>query len=133
MRSALKPFHRPALWLSLWIGAIVTVIIVCLIPPPPLELPSGSDKIEHFLAYFLLAAAMIQIFAVWRWRLAMTIFLIAMGIGIEFAQGTLTTTRTADVQDAVANTLGVLAGLSVGMTPLRDALLRFDRHWFRKR
>ena len=46
--------------------------------------------------------------------------------GLEYAQGALTRTRMMDRADALANTLGVIAGLAVQLTPWRDALLRFD-------
>ena len=51
---------------------------------------------------------------------------VLLGIGIEYAQGTLTATRMGDPADALANTLGVIAGLATRLTPWRDALLRFD-------
>ena len=35
--------------------------------------------------------------------------------------------RMLDRNDALANTLGVLAGLATALTPLRDLLLRIDR------
>ena len=51
--------------------------------------------------------------------------LVLMGVGIEFAQGALTSNRMADPMDAVANTVGVLAGMATALTPLRDMLLRW--------
>ncbi|HEY0333381.1 MAG TPA: VanZ family protein, partial [Stenotrophomonas sp.] len=101
------------MWCVLWMLAIVAVIVVCLGPPPPLpELPSNSDKAEHFLTYVLLAFGAVQLFATRRalWRAG--IGLVLLGIGIEFAQDALTVDRSADPFDALANTLGVLAGLS---------------------
>ncbi|OWB31523.1 hypothetical protein XocBAI21_07945, partial [Xanthomonas oryzae pv. oryzicola] len=53
--SALRPFHRPRLWVGLWITAMVVVIAACLGPPPEFaELPSNSDKVEHFITCALL-------------------------------------------------------------------------------
>lgn len=124
---ALKPLRRPWLWAGLWWCAVLVVIAVCLLPPPPMpELPRNSDKVEHFLAYFVLAASAVQLWRGW-WSLArVALGLVAMGVGIEWAQGALTETRLADPMDALANTLGVVAGMATAATPLRDLLLRLQ-------
>ena len=124
---ALKPFHRPRLWLGLWLLAIVGVIVLSLVNlsglPP---VPEGGDKVEHFLAYALLSASAVQLFAKRRACLLMAALLVALGVGLEFAQGALTTTRMADPRDALANTLGVVAGLLTVFMPLRHVLQRLD-------
>jgi len=124
---ALKPFHRPRLWLVLWLLAVAIVVVLSLVNlsglPP---VPEGGDKVEHFLAYALLSASAMQLFATRRGCMVVAALLIALGVGLECAQGALTTTRMADPRDALANTLGVLAGLSTLFTPLHDMLLAFD-------
>jgi VanZ family protein len=127
---ALKPFHRPRLWLGLWLLAVAVVAVLSLVNlsrlPP---VPEGGDKVEHFLAYGLLSASAMQLFARRRGCLLVAALLVALGIGLEFAQGALTTTRMADPHDALANTLGVLAGLATLPTPLRGLLLALDARW----
>ena len=49
-RGVVKPLRRPWLWLGLWIGAIIGVVVLSLAPPPQMDLPSGADKVEHFIA-----------------------------------------------------------------------------------
>jgi VanZ family protein len=49
--------------------------------------------------------------------------LLALGAGIEFAQALFTTTRAMEAADVVADTVGIVIGLSIALTPLRDALL----------
>jgi VanZ family protein len=120
----LKPLRFPRVWLGLWWLAIIATIVVCLIPPPPLALPQNSDKVEHFLAYFLLASAAVQIYRTRAALLWAGAGLVALGVGIEFLQGALTTTRMADPMDALANSIGVVAGMAIALTPLRDLLLR---------
>lgn len=120
----LKPLRHPRFWLGVWLAAVLTVIVVCLIPPPPLALPQGSDKVEHFLAYFLLGSSAVQLFQRGRALLWIAVGLVLMGVGIEFAQGALTETRMADPADALANTVGVVVGLATALTPWRDLLLR---------
>ena len=124
----MKPFRHPRLWLGLWALAVAVVIAVCLMPPPPLPpLPDNSDKVEHLLAYFVLAACVVQLFASRRALLLAAVGLVVLGIGIEIAQGLLTTTRAADPRDAVANTLGVVLGMATVLTPWRDLLLRWEK------
>jgi len=120
----LKPLRYPRFWLGLWWLAIVVTITVCLIPPPPLDLPPNSDKVEHFLAYFVLAGSAVQIY---RTRAALIwagVGLVGLGVGIEFLQGALTDNRMADPMDALANSIGVIAGMALAFTPLRDTLIR---------
>ncbi len=122
----IKPLRRPRLWASLWWLAVLGLVVVCLIPPPPLALPAGSDKVEHFLAYLILAGSAVQLYRGGRPLLWVGLGLVLLGIGIELAQGALTATRVADPLDALANSIGVLAGLATALTPLRDLLLRLQ-------
>ena len=128
---SLKPFRRPWLWSGLWCVAIAAVVVVSLAPPPPMPPVEGGDKIGHFLAYGVLAAAAVQLYARWPSLLGAGIGLVLLGIGLEWAQGTLTDTRQMERADALANTLGVIAGLATRLTPLRDLLLALDRRLFR--
>ncbi len=120
----LKPLRWPRFWLGLWWLAIAVTITVCLIPPPPLDLPPNSDKVEHFLAYFVLAGAAVQIYRTRAALLWAAAGLVGLGIGIEFLQAALTDNRMADAMDALANSIGVIAGMALAFTPLRDLLLR---------
>ncbi|MEL1263247.1 VanZ family protein [Pseudoxanthomonas putridarboris] len=119
----LKPFRHPRLWLGLWLVAVVSVAVLSLVNlsglPP---VPEGGDKVEHFLAYALLSASAMQLFVARRACIVMALLLVVLGVALEFAQGALTTTRMADPRDALANTLGVIAGLSTVFTPLRHLL-----------
>ncbi len=123
----MKPFRRPWLWSGMWCIAVALVVVASLIPTPDLgSLPSGTDKLEHFLAYAALAAGAVQLYARWPSLLGAGLALVLMGIGLEHAQGLLTATRVMDRWDALANTFGVIAGLATKVSPWRDALLRFD-------
>ena len=125
----MKPFQRPRLWSGVWCLAVAIVVVGSLIPTPALaSLPSGTDKLEHFLAYAALAAGAVQLYARWPSLLGAGLALVVMGIGLEHAQGVLTATRMADRWDALANTFGVIAGLATQLSPWRDALLRFDQN-----
>jgi VanZ family protein len=123
---SLKPFRRPWLWAGLWALGVAAVVVASLLPGPDLPNLHVSDKFEHFTAYALLAAGAVQVYARRLSWLSVCIALALLGIGMEFAQGALTTTRQMDAADALANTLGVLAGLATSLTPWRDALLRHE-------
>src|SRR5690606_7455002 len=111
---------------TLWCLGIAVLVVVSMLPAPDLPSPPGSDKLHHFLAYFVLAASAVQLFARWPALIGAGLGLVLVGIGLEHAQGALTDTRLADRMDALANTLGVIAGLGTRLTPLRDLLLRVE-------
>ena len=122
-----KPLRNRRFWMALWAAAVLGVVVVCLIPPPPLPpLPDNSDKLEHFAAYFLLAAGAVQAFRRGRVLAWVGVALVALGVCIEFAQSALTANRSADPFDALANAVGVAAGLATAFTPLCDLLLRLQ-------
>lgn len=113
-------------WAALWCLAITVVVVVSLMPAPELPHAPGGDKLHHFLGYCALSAAAVQLFARWPALLGAGLGLVLLGIGLEHAQGALSPTRMADRWDALANTMGVIAGLGTRLTPWRDLLLRID-------
>lgn len=125
---ALKPLRRPRLWLSLWCVAIAAVIVGSLLPAADLPpVPAGADKLEHFAGYAVLAAIAVQLFATRAALARAGLGLVALGIVLEVLQSALTSTRVMDGWDALANCLGVLAGLATVMAPWRDLLLQLER------
>lgn len=127
-----KPLRRPLLWGWLWILGIAAVVVLSLAPSVPMPDMQGGDKLGHFLAYSALAAGAVQLYARWPALLGAGIGLVLLGIGLEYAQGALTDTRMQDRADALANTLGVLAGLATRLTPLHDLLLRIESRMLRR-
>lgn len=126
-----RPLQRPWLWQGVWWLAVLSVFAVCLLPSAELpQVPVGGDKVEHFLAYALLAAAAMQLHArrTTLWRPALGLLL--MGALIEVLQATLTSSRSGDAADLLADALGVLFGLVLAWTPLRGCLAALDRWLF---
>ncbi|ATE74445.1 hypothetical protein CNO08_02115 [Lysobacter capsici] len=131
----MREFERPALWVALWLAMIAVVIATCLLPArdlPPTPF-SQFDKIEHFSAYLAMSAYAGMLFARMRPQAIAAIGLIAMGVGLEFAQAQLTDSRSGDAADALANGLGALAGLFLARTPVALWLQRVDRRLAPKR
>ena len=125
---SLKPFHYPRAWMALWMLAIAIVVAGELLPGKDLPALSISDKSEHFIAYALLSASAVQLFARRLSWAFVCLLLVLMGIALEFLQGSMGLGRSMDRYDALANTIGVLIGLATAFTPLRDVLLRVDRY-----
>jgi len=128
MNIPFKPIKHRKFWLALWLCAIFIVIVLSLIPPPSIlmNLPKNSDKGEHFLAYFLLAFSATQLFYKGRFLGLIGFLLVLLGISLEWAQNAFTSTRMADPWDGLANTLGVVSGLSAAFTSLANILLRLQ-------
>jgi VanZ family protein len=125
---SLKPFKRPLRWAALWVLAIAVVVVASLAPASGLpDVPKNFDKVEHFVAYAALAAGAVQLFARRLSWAMVCVLLVLMGIGLEHLQAQMALGRMLDRMDALANTLGVLAGLATAFTPWRDALLRLER------
>ncbi len=92
---------------------LVLVLVLSLMPASGLPSTDISDKIEHFLAYFALAAAGAAGFHGHRARIIIIFSLIAFGILMEFGQ-LFSPGRDPSIGDAIANSLGVLCGATVG-------------------
>jgi VanZ family protein len=92
---------------------LVLVTVLSLMPATGLPSTDISDKIEHFLGYFALAAAGAAGFHGPRDRLVMILGLITFGILMEFGQ-MVSPGRDPSIGDAIANALGVLCGAMVG-------------------
>lgn len=119
------PHLRLWQWLGrLWLAATV---VVCLIPMPrpPIHVEDG-DKYEHVLGWLLITLWYAQLTASWRALLARACGFLALGGFIELAQS-LTTWRSADFADLIANAAGIGLGLVLASTPLSRLLERLDR------
>jgi len=111
-----KLLERNALILAIMATIIIGVLSLSAVPKLNLELGIKSgDKYLHFIAYFGLS--IIWYFAL-RNRIQKRAFnffvplaLIFYGIILEGLQSGITTYRTGDIYDALANTAGVIVGL----------------------
>lgn len=89
---------------------VAIVLTTCLLPASDIEPVARvlPDKAEHALAFFALTAWFCGLYPPQRWMSVATAFLL-LGILIEVAQGTLTSTRSMDYKDVVADAAGIAA------------------------
>ena len=103
-------------WLYVAIFYTILVFIVSLVSFKDVPQPSFSlfDKIVHLGIYLVFTTVWFFNFYLdrqWRYDKAVryaAIFAILIGVLIEYLQGALTATRSADVKDVVANLLGTV-------------------------
>ncbi len=112
------PLRHPRLWLLLGWLMILIVAGASLMPARAVEILFGTlnDKLEHIAAY---TGLMLWFGGMFRRTLQpwVALALVVLGGGLELLQG-LTPTRTPDVLDLEADTIGVLIGLALSMTVL---------------
>ena len=122
----LRPLRYRRLWLALGLVMMTIMLIVCLVPRVPGPAFPGVDKIEHLLAWLVLGAWFASL--VERRSLAWLIAgLIALGIGIEFAQELMNIGRQGDWRDVIANTIGVLCGVTLAALSGESWLARLEK------
>jgi VanZ family protein len=127
VNAGLRPLPHLRLWR--WLGrlALITTVVVCLVPMPKSPIPvEGGDKLEHALGWLLITLWYAQLTADARALLARAAGFLALGAAIELAQS-LTTWRSADPWDLLANAAGVATGVLLGLSPARGILARLDR------
>lgn len=117
IKNLLAPNKR-----ALWLAVLWTVLILYFsFKAPSVERKvyfPNADKIAHFVFYFVFVIVWFRYFYLKKghdFKGKFLLFLVAvlLGIGVEFGQHFLTTSRQGDVSDAVANTIGSLIGIIV--------------------
>ena len=106
-------------WLKgkmLLIAVAITLILVIL---SLIKIPAHNfgvthlDKWQHCFAYFVLSISWLIVFYKKKKKRLVVVCCILLGVIIEISQNTLTSYRTGDFYDVIANSLGVLLGLFV--------------------
>ncbi|MGH8187290.1 MAG: VanZ family protein [Steroidobacteraceae bacterium] len=113
-------------WLLVFLATIASIVPLRNVPKPP----GVTDKMEHAVAYGLLAIWFAGIYP--RSRYVMIgIGLFLMGIAIEWAQSAMQLGRESDFRDVVANSIGIVAGLTLALIWLGGWAQRVEG-WTRK-
>jgi VanZ family protein len=99
------------LWWSLGVMLVVAAVTVCLVPGPSLPVEVvWNDKFIHGLGHCLLAMYFAGLVAGRSWW-KIFVFLLTLGISIEYAQHYMHAGREADPRDVLANSTGAALGL----------------------
>jgi VanZ family protein len=105
--------HRP-LWVAMSAVLVASVAYFSLASVSSPPLPANFDKLEHFTVYCGLAVWFTGLYPRSRyWKVVAG--LVALGLGLEVAQGAMQLGRTADAFDMVANAAGVGVGLVLAL------------------
>ena len=111
------------IWLSIGYALLSMTAVLSLIPGPDI---GGGDKLVHFVTYALLSGWFSLIVKNTRTLWAVLFGLIAFGLLMEYLQG-FTSYRRQDIDDAIANSAGVMVGIAIHFSPLRGMLVNFDK------
>ena len=112
----LKPIKRWLLDNSLLVAVLTSVLIIILSLIPPSIIPNNnikvSDKFLHTIAYLGLSWVWLLVFRKKTTSLKFIILLVLVlfGMILELTQEELTSYRTADWYDVIANTVGIFIG-----------------------
>jgi len=118
--------HYRRLWLTFGIIYIITIFLLSLVKVPDISSPiSHSDKIIHFLMYFILVGWFVQLYENRQIRLFVLLCAIFLGLFIELLQG-MTSYRNFDYYDGIANSIGAIAAFSLAKTSFSCILSEVD-------
>jgi len=130
MMQATNPELRyRKLWLIIGYLLIFLVIFLSLTSNPvdiDTDLPY-QDKLFHAIAYFSLTFWFMQIYHIRHHIVQWAVFFLCLGLLLEYLQG-FDANRYSEMADMVANTLGVMVGVGLSMTPLRYTLVKLERY-----
>ncbi len=125
--------HYRGFWLLLGWLYVLLLLYGSLIRVPDINTYiDHTDKLIHFLLYFLLAGWFVQLYSRLSQRIVILGSTILLGIIIEFLQG-LTAYRSFDMLDALANSIGAISAFLLAGTSLALLLKRFDNWLYQRR
>ncbi|MDB4576046.1 VanZ family protein [bacterium] len=116
------------LWLSLGCVMVALVVYLSLTSSPVdtgLSFPY-QDKVFHAFAYFVLMTWFAQIYHGRLQRNVIAVMLVIMGVMLEYLQS-FDPNRYYEYADMLANSTGVVLGLLVTLTWVKNCLIRFEK------
>jgi VanZ family protein len=127
MAMIARPLKYLVWWRVLGRVLVVAMLALALAPAPAVvgAVPFG-DKVGHVCGFAALMLWYAQIYGGTRERLRCALGAVAFGLAIELAQA-LTTYRSAEFADLVADALGVALGWLLARGPLGDLFTSIER------
>jgi VanZ family protein len=114
------------LWLAIGYLMVAFVVQQTLVPSPMSSGMDVSDKLLHTLGYFLLMGWFVQIYHGNSQKIICAAAFVAMGILLEFLQG-WSGVRHYEIQDMLANGLGVVIAFGLSYTLFSRILISFEK------
>jgi VanZ family protein len=122
----LLSLRYPVLWAALGWLFVISVATGSLLPAPVVDdLMDDNDKLMHASAYLMLMVWFGGLYPR-RKHLRIAVALLGLGIALDLLQG-LTSTRSLDVYDMVANSLGLGVGFALSTLLLEGWCQRLER------
>lgn len=123
--NRLAGYWKAAGWLL-----VLAIVFLSLTPTPPHLNVEQGDKIGHFAAYGLVTLWLAQPYTALRQRIWLALGMVALGIGMEYAQRA-TGYRSFEVADMAADALGVAIGWLAAPPRLPNLLSWLENRLFR--
>lgn len=104
-------------WLVFGWCSVIAALVLSIIPSSSPVLPQWNDKLEHAGGYFLLTFFFCGIYSrrhYWVVGLAM----LSLGALVEILQGLMHMGRNSDVNDLIADAVGIAPAILLSLTPL---------------
>lgn len=103
--------HATGWAIVLTIAVAAMIAALTLTPPMQVEMPAGSDKFSHLIAFAALASPLAAVRP--RWSGVLFVVFTAYGAAIEIIQPYVG--RSRELGDLVADMVGIGVGLGVGL------------------
>lgn len=107
-RDDVQQATRWAILLTIALAAVIAVLT--LMPPSQVEMPGGSDKTYHFMAFVALALPLAAVRP--RWGVVLFVVFSGFGAAIEVIQPYFG--RSREAADLVADMSGLATGMVLG-------------------
>ena len=123
--------HYRTIWIFLGLIYIALILAGSLLRMPDINIYlSYTDKLVHFLMYFVLVGWFIQLYHQSGSRSLILLGAILLGLLIEFLQG-MTSYRTFDFIDVIANSSGAIGAFLLAGTSFDSILGQIDVRLYR--
>jgi VanZ family protein len=114
-------------WLCIGYMLIAIVVYQTLTANPVSVGVKVSDKLLHVMGYFVLMGWFVQIYHKKLHKFLWALFFVMMGITMEFLQG-WSGVRFFEVNDMIANALGVFLAWGLSATKFSECILVFEKY-----
>lgn len=124
MQETLR-YHR--LWFFVGLLLVAATLLMSLVPLQMGHSVPHQDKLMHMVGYGGLTLWFLLVMRHHRALIVVPLAMVVLGISVELMQG-LTSYRSPEGKDALANALGCMGAALLALTPVRNTLLWLERY-----